>query len=120
MSDPPPSAAGRKDVRAWLVAGVALAVVCLLFVGPLTEFKPDRVSWRNYERINQGMTLAEVEALVGGPGQEIHSVPTYPGYKPVVTGDRFFRWEGDVNSRRVIVGLRDGRVCDKWFREDSL
>jgi hypothetical protein len=42
--------------------------------------------------------------------------------KPVVTGDRFFQWKApeDLNGGEIIVGMRDGKVCDKWYWEYSL
>jgi hypothetical protein len=37
----------------------------------------------------------------------------------VVEGEQFYLWNGDTNLE-VWVGLRDGKVCDKWFWAPSL
>ncbi len=46
-----------------LVGGLAVLAVAGLFLGTGSP-----VSHENYERIGQGMPLAEVQALLGGPG----------------------------------------------------
>jgi hypothetical protein len=68
------------------------------------------------------MALDDVEAILGSPGREVDGdgVPTTSDGKPVVSGDRFFRWERNHNHTKVIVGMRDDRVCDKWYWEPSL
>jgi hypothetical protein len=90
----------------------------------------------NYNRIENGMTLEEVTALLG-PGDEVSGVPIYVDhsepdrekrFKPVVTGERCFQWPkgwsmysiSDLGAVRIIIGLKDGKVCDKWIYEPSL
>jgi hypothetical protein len=105
------------------------------FVGALDAYlhRPGRFCRQNYERIRVGMPLAEVEALLGCPGQEIapEYFPLSPGLGqplsperpvPVVSGDQFYRFEAPegFNGGEVIVGLEGGRVCDKWYWEESL
>jgi hypothetical protein len=104
-------------MRRWVLVFVLLFAVgggCLTLV---LWCPKGHVSYCNYERIQVGMALGDVEAILGSPGTEIDEVPTTPE-KPVVSGDRFFRWES--NHTEIIVGIRDDRVCDKWYWEPSL
>lgn len=84
----------------------------------------------NYERIRPGMTLAEVEQLLGGPGFEV-SEPELPHIvdrtvpvdhagrlKPVVSGERYMRWEDGYSY--IIVSFRGDGVAEKWYWEPSL
>lgn len=84
----------------------------------------------NYERIRPGMTLAEVEHLLGGPGVEV-SEPELPRtvdrtvpvdhprrQKPVVSGDRYIQWKERYSF--IIVSLRGDVVAEKWYWEPSL
>ena len=65
-------------------------------------------------RVQIGMTLAEVEAILG-PGTQVHSVPSYPS-GPVVRGEVFYRWTATaVYGEEAIVGFKDGVVVDKWY-----
>lgn len=91
------------------------------------------VSWANYERIRPGMMVEEVERLMGAPGSEVtvtnglpqvvdHGVPLGDPkrIKPVVSGERYLKWNLAENDRTVIVSLQGGVVAEKWFRELSL
>jgi hypothetical protein len=69
----------RRRALLWL-AGLALVAGALLLT--------DRLLWRpgltedNVRRIRVGMTLAEVEALLGGPAAETIEMPAdYPAYR---------------------------------------
>lgn len=87
-------------------------------------------SHTNYERIRPGMTVAEVERLLGAPGAEVRE-RELPGVvnwdvpvdhpkriKAVVTGERCLRWErGDSY---IVVSLRREKVAEKWYWEPSL
>jgi hypothetical protein len=80
----------RKRVFLWLL-GVALVIGALLLT--------DALLWRpgltedNVRRIRPGLTLAEVEALLGGPAADTFEMPAdYPAY----------RWQRE---------WRDGRDC---------
>jgi hypothetical protein len=105
--------------------------------------------YRNYQRIEVGMTLEQVETILG-PGQKIHpgDVPTYrrevppPGVKyeppgptvtayryptkevPVVEGDRFYRWlehpDRPNSTSFIVVAFRDGKVSGKFYWSYSL
>jgi hypothetical protein len=51
----------------WVVAG--LAMLALLAAGAFALWpRPDRVTRENVHRISEGMTRAEVEAILGPPG----------------------------------------------------
>src|SRR5262245_8497153 len=73
-------------------------------------------------RVKVGMTLAEVENILG-PGERQESQPGMPDYKggsiPVVQGDEFYVWKAD-DDLAIWVGLREGKVHDKWFWAPSL
>jgi hypothetical protein len=76
------------------------------------------------------MSLERVETLLGHSGQEISerelpkvvdwSVPvdSPKRVKPVVNGDRFFRWE--QGACYILVSLKDGVVFEKHYWEPSL
>jgi hypothetical protein len=68
-------------------------------------------------RIHLGMTLTEVESILG-PGKKCSWPPTEWGIGPVVKGEQFFVWED--RGMEFWVGLRDGRVCGTWFWAPSL
>jgi hypothetical protein len=73
--------------------------------------------WRYRYRVRVGMTLGEAEAVLG-PATKQASPPTLQPDKPAVQGSEFYFWSepGAVIGGAVIwVGLRDGRICDKWF-----
>src|SRR5690242_18170374 len=91
-------------MRKWLLAPVLALVVLAAFVFALDAYlhRPGRFCYRNYERIRVGMTLPEVEALLGAPGREVarEELPQSRDFgpplprkwsKPLI-GDRFFGW----------------------------
>src|SRR5262245_21134906 len=93
-------------------------------------------SYRNYERIKEGMDLDQVQTLLGAPGEEIsfdqipgvppHSkLPKAPeGWLGVVWGERCFRWwDGErrgLGDPHILVGVSGGRVVSKYFIEYDL
>jgi hypothetical protein len=128
----------------WSAAGLLLVGLGLF---ALLYCPPARFSYCNYQRVQAGMNLEEVQALLG-PGTEIErrwvpqevrpkpgvvvpppgpnaTVRDYPVVEvPVVDGDRFFRWEADApwlqSGAYIIIAFRDGKVCDKTYWEPSL
>ncbi len=46
--------------------------------------------------------------------------PTGRGFptrnKPVVEGDNILQWENRETGERIIVAFRDGKVCEKYYR----
>ena len=92
-----------KRAYRWL-AGVALVALALLLT--------DRLLWQpgltedNVRRIKPGMTLAEVEALLGGPAADTFEMPEdYPAYR----WQREWREGGDSV---VVQFFADGRVME--------
>ncbi len=57
-------------MRKWiLLAAFVASIVMLASTGAYVLWpQPDRITKANYERIEEGMTRAEVEALLGPPG----------------------------------------------------
>jgi hypothetical protein len=69
----------RRRALLWF-AGVALIVGALLLTNRLL-WQPG-LTEANVRRIRPGMTLAEVEALLGGPAAEAVEMPAdYPAYR---------------------------------------
>ncbi len=113
-------------IIASVVALLLGAFLCFAWDGPgLTQ--------RKFNRIEYGMTLAEVEEILG-PGRELrpHEVPDIRN-GPVRPGDQVYKWSETRASedngqfktvgrgeRRICVAFRNGKVCDKTFWEPSL
>src|SRR5207302_1670877 len=101
---------------------------------------------RKYDQVQVGMTLTEVESILG-PGSQISAkdlsgkLITKPGFVeppdppggpprtvrmapavvvPEVQGDQFYQWWNPDHSEYSLVGMRDGKVCDKTFWQTSL
>jgi hypothetical protein len=49
---------------------IVIAIVCLAF-GWLVMATSGPANWRNYNKIKIGMAEADVDALLGGPGEEL-------------------------------------------------
>jgi hypothetical protein len=64
----------RRKLR-WVLAGLALGLVAFA-LWPVRPPAPDRITQENFDRIQEGMTCAEVEALLGGPPGDYRSVET--------------------------------------------
>jgi hypothetical protein len=90
---------------------------------------PAFVDYRRYAAVKVGMTLPEVEAILG-PGREIaednlRQPPAYVEPDPekrrkfFVKGDRFFLWQ-TAGGVEVYVGFKGDRVFDKWRWVPSL
>jgi hypothetical protein len=108
---------------------VILILFVLALVVPFTLIalfdQPGRFSRNNYLRIHDGMTLAQVEALLGAPGEELRRATLFASpdrRERPLAGDQVFRWHtpGNPNGSCVLVGLKDGKVCDKRFYPNGL
>ena len=102
----------RTLVLILLVGGFSLA---------FTECRPGRPTRFNFWRVQTGMSLAEVEALLG-PAKGLHEGGKagqterllVPG-QPAIEVDKALRWQGeDFGSTYLLVGFKDGRVCFKF------
>ncbi|WP_439626239.1 hypothetical protein [Gemmata sp.] len=120
------------------VAGLAVATlvsVLVVALGAAWWNRPGCYSGRNYERIEKGMTLEQVEALLGKPGEEVPDYeiprgrprgeppdPTFGGDVPGswcggVWGDPVYRWwktRPYVGAAQILVGVSGGRVISKY------
>ena len=132
----------RKNLH-WIALGALGGAVLVVLYSFL--FPPDSTHYSNYQRIQEGMTLEEVQTILG-PGTEIDlnevpgivvaenpaeelaflqkarregTTPTSRSYptrvKPVVEGDRVFRWIDEKTQERILVAFRNGKVCEKRF-----
>jgi len=106
-----------------LVIGCASGVIVVALVAAFlfsTECRKGFLSECNYKKIKIGMTVGEAEAILG-PSQELgwEWVPRSPD-GPVISGERFFKWEDGKTGRKVWVGVRSGRICNQWYWEPSL
>lgn len=89
--------------------------------------RQSKITFQTFSNIGIGMDIAEVEEILGA-GKEVprELLPGRPEFgkglqaeiRPVVSGDRFVSWE--EGGRRIILGLRDNKVCDKFYFEPSL
>jgi hypothetical protein len=93
----------------WLLAILIVLLLVLLTVKPSSP----GVSWRNFERIQVGMDVSGVEAILGGPGEP----NLLPGGWCVYAGNTR-TWYG--REERIIVRLDfQGRIEDKWYVDDA-
>jgi hypothetical protein len=66
-------------------------------------------------QIHIGMPLSEAEGILG-PAPKEENPPGLrfdDGIRAAVQGDEFYRWER--RGMEIWVGVRDGKICDKWF-----
>jgi len=92
--------------------GIIVAALGVLLYGGR---RSGRYSTYNFERIQDGATLGEVEALLGGPGADL-SAELPPGTlnTPVDRPHRFFEWKEPGGDGCIVIALDpDGRVCRK-------
>jgi hypothetical protein len=106
-----------------VLAGVALAAAVLVpaalrdhaYRQKVARSRP--IDWEHFERIKQGMSQAEVEAILGGPPGDFRTENV--GYPPNVTcweygGARWGCWAGDQGI--IAVGLdQHGEVARRGF-----
>jgi len=71
----------------------------------------------NFQRIEVGMTIAEVETLLGSAGAEV-SWPPMLNQKSVISGQRYFRWDSGINA--IYVSVRNDVVAEKYYFAPSL
>jgi len=112
----------------WFAAGLAVLVtLAVVSAGWLWFGRAGSFSRWNYERIHPGMSLAEVEQLLGEPGESVEEqyVPHVVDRsveprreKPVIRGEQYFQWR--KGSLCIIIGLEDGVVAEKYFNEHCL
>lgn len=90
-----------------------------------------QVSRCNFMNVSNGMTIEQVEELLGhgAPWPWLTPPTTNPdSNRPLVRGASFRVWASNDRKRWVLGGPRvvvvglgeDDRVCDKWYGEPSL
>jgi hypothetical protein len=96
---------------------VALAVGLAVLAGALVLWpRPDRITRENFDRIRKGMSRAEVEAILGPPG-DYRTILTeganrvYFKNRPMASYEKV--WKGNAGNVVVLIGF-DG-VCYKAF-----
>jgi hypothetical protein len=116
--------------RRWIML-VTLAAVLIGGVAFAWWTRPPRVTWQNCERVKLGMSRAEVEAILGPPGDyrsgetDAVSVPDPDALSlSEATGDAADfssseRWESDVASLSLFFDA-SGRVTRKDYTRQHL
>jgi hypothetical protein len=99
----------RKRLLLWAFVAVGAVALGLLTVAVLTSPRPG-VTEENYGRITYGMTLAEVQGLLGGEGEEREWQPM--GNTVVRT------WRGG-DGLTVDVSFQGGRVWQRARMKDG-
>jgi hypothetical protein len=119
----------RKRLLLWAFVAVGVVSLGLLAVVVLTSPRPG-VTQENYRRITYGMTLAEVQGLLGGEGEEPEPMGNTfvrpplgmmraiwaAGEEPM--GNTFVRtWRED--GLTVYVSFQGGRVSQRAWMKDG-
>jgi hypothetical protein len=110
------------EPRAWLVGVGAFTALLLITSCRTSRDRPASVA--TYSQVEIGMTVDEVEAILGR-GKEIprSEVPLLGGpMRPAVEGTSFYRWKDEANAMtpEIVLGFENGKVCNKWYWEPSL
>ena len=98
--------------RLSVLRSVALACVCVILVGC-----ESKLTKANFDQIKVGMTMTEVEKLLGGPGTEDSSPQGMTINEAGVAGssraskDRIFIWKEE--GATVTVVFQDGKVVER-------
>ena len=95
---------------------VQIAVVLALCL--LIPACKSKVNKANFDMIKEGMTLAEVEKILGKGTKETGDGSNVAGQFGVVVsstptsgGGDFYTWE--TNTSKITIGVRDGKVANK-------
>jgi hypothetical protein len=110
-----------------LIIGCALAVLTgLLTYGILIMFECEngKVVRCNYEKVKVGMTVREAETFLGPRPEFLEEgvpVERWPDGRivPVVSGDSCLKWEDRTTGKDVWVGVKNGKIINKWYWEPS-
>jgi hypothetical protein len=102
------------------MAGVALGVVALFLL--FGETARDRVLRQKYERIEVGMTQADVVALLGPPGDQAPERPPRTGIGLGIGPDHSYCIEWWTDNVEVLVSFADNGPArlpsDRFLRKD--
>jgi hypothetical protein len=110
----------------WLAGGFAVLVaLAMVSAGWLWFGTSGTFSRLNYERIQPGMSLAQIEQLLGEPGESLeeqyvtHVVDRSDEQrreKPVIHGEKYYRWR--KKALCIIVSFENEVVAEKYFNEN--
>ena len=113
-----------------VIAAVAFLLSMWQVLGLWLDYIEGPISERGFKKIAIGMRLDKVEAILGPgeqiPAEHVTQIPGSPYAKRkgnldlVIDGDQFFSWYNPEYGRRIEVGVRNGKVCDKFYWEPSL
>jgi hypothetical protein len=120
--------------RTLLVAVAGLAVVVVAGVVVLWPQPPSRITQENCDRIKEGMSRAEVETILGPPGDYRTRLgetlcldgwgadladpgPTVSTWQPFFEGMSGAVWKGDSIEILIVCGDYSGRVVRKEVYE---
>ncbi len=80
--------------RRWFILGLAVLVAVVMVIGALPRPERPLVSREQFQKIEDGMTRAEVEAIIGGPPGDYTPGPHlgFTGSFPYATCDS---WAGN-------------------------
>ena len=108
-----------KTMQRFKVFTLSFLVLCACVIGScwLLEYQDTSLK-RKSDRLETGMTLEEVEVIMGEgkrlPANEIPQI----GHHPVVNGDEFYTWSDRRGT--VYLAFEHGRLASKWYWEPSL
>lgn len=93
------------------------ATVCALSCALLLSACGPDISPASYERLQTGMTLAEVESVLGGEGERQEVQGTSIGSTGLESagnaGDSMQTYIFGAGAKQIIVVLKDGKVISK-------
>jgi hypothetical protein len=101
-------------------AAIAVSVLIVLGIAFIAWscFRTGFISYPNYNRIQAGMAIADVERLLGTPAREIaqSDVDNRDG-KPAISGDRFFEFgeHTGYGTGYIQISTRGGKVAEKYY-----
>jgi hypothetical protein len=117
----PDTAEGRRPRKSpWPAAAAAAGLVVVLLAAYWCVSCPDTLTlfeWKYRYRVHEGMTLAEVESVLGpgkpgGPRDGPDEIQPGEAFGLVDRQSYYWEWGG----MEIWVAFRDGRVVSKSFR----
>lgn len=100
--------------KKWWLAAVAMAALCAGLTAGIPALFPPRpgVTKANFDRIEKGMQLEQVEAIFGGPGED--------RLLPLADGSVTLRWKAGAYTFAEMRSLDGKVVAMGWYgREET-
>jgi hypothetical protein len=114
----------RRRLRLWLLVAVGLAVVAVMYLLPPlflwwnTDPEPGaNITRANFRRIKPGMTLAEVSAILGPPGDHTTMETESDKSDPTQWDDNFVA--DDVQIARTLIWSTDSASVAVGFDQSD-